>query len=565
MATPHVTGLAASLLHHYPQFQFKPSLVRAHLMATAMGHDGAVGKSNEYGLGRVSGYVAHWDHPNSDGWQTARHWGTINSNGFAYGDVVVPPGAKRLVVVMTWDEPPASAGASRAVMNDIDLYVDRDVDCGDPTGACGEYVSVSTVDNVEYVVVHDPLPGTYRMKVVPTDASPTILPWGMSAVVIRGDVLPGARVVSPPAMRAYTSGPTTVQVGSLINVAVGVANDSYVASGVQVGPVTVPTGVLPLEIETTRLDGTAMRFPSNQTSITLGNIPPSWSRTATYGYLAQTPGSKTFTYRAWSENSGEVTVSRTVNVVSGTLSSDLMVTSMSSTPGAPSGAPGAKFTATSTVYNAGTSAAGSSKTRYYLSTDAARSGDDTLLTGTRSVTSLQPGASASGSVTVTIPAGAASGVFFLLACADDANTVGEVDEGNNCAATPGAVVTVGTPDLATSGVSNPPATKVRGTSFSVTDTVQNAGTVASPASKTRYYLSLDAQRNAGDVLLAGTRSVPALATGATHTGSKSVRIPTSVAPGSYYLLACADDTKLVSESSESNNCTASGTRVSVTP
>ena len=82
----------------------------------------------------------------------------------------MPPGAKRLVVVLTWDEPPASVGAGRAVTYDINLYVDRYVDCMDPTGACGEYVSLSTVDNVEYVVVHDPAPGVYRLKVVPHDA-----------------------------------------------------------------------------------------------------------------------------------------------------------------------------------------------------------------------------------------------------------------------------------------------------------------------------------------------------------------------------------------------------------
>jgi hypothetical protein len=78
-------------------------------------------------------------------------------------------------------EPPASAGASRAVRYDVD----RDVDCTDPTGACGEYVSVSIVDNVDYLVVHDPLPGADRLKVVLTDASPTLLPWGMSAVTWR--------------------------------------------------------------------------------------------------------------------------------------------------------------------------------------------------------------------------------------------------------------------------------------------------------------------------------------------------------------------------------------------
>ena len=49
----------------------------------------------------------------------------MSYHGFAYGDIEVPPGTKRLVVVLTWDEPPASAGASRAVMYDVDLWVDR--------------------------------------------------------------------------------------------------------------------------------------------------------------------------------------------------------------------------------------------------------------------------------------------------------------------------------------------------------------------------------------------------------------------------------------------------------
>ena len=48
-----------------------PALLRAHLMATAIAHDDVTGKSNDYGLGRVSGYVAHWDHTNNDGWSTS--------------------------------------------------------------------------------------------------------------------------------------------------------------------------------------------------------------------------------------------------------------------------------------------------------------------------------------------------------------------------------------------------------------------------------------------------------------------------------------------------------------
>ena len=52
-------------------------------------------------------------------------------------------------------------------------------------------------------------------------------------------------------------------------------------------------------------------------------------------------------------------------------------------------------------------------------------------------------------------------------------------------------------------ISNPPTTKARGTTFSVTDTTRNGGAVASGASTTRYYLSLDGLKNAGDTLLSG--------------------------------------------------------------
>ena len=48
---------------------------------------------------------------------------------------------------MSWDEPPTDTIGS-AVLNDLDLWLDQDGDCG--AGACGEHVSASRVDNVEW-------------------------------------------------------------------------------------------------------------------------------------------------------------------------------------------------------------------------------------------------------------------------------------------------------------------------------------------------------------------------------------------------------------------------------
>jgi hypothetical protein len=59
--------------------------------------------------------------------------------------------------------------------------------------------------------------------------------------------------------------------------------------------------------------------------------------------------------------------------------------------------------------------------------------------------------------------------------------------------------------------------------------------------------------------------VPALAAGAMSSAGINVTVPANTIPDAYYLLACADDTRLVRETSETNNCEASATRVTVVP
>jgi len=167
---------------------------------------------------------------------------------------------------------------------------------------------------------------------------------------------------------------------------------------------------------------------------------------------------------------------------------------------------------------------------------------------------------------VTIPAATPLNNYVLLACADDLSTVPETNEGNNCLAASGsATVTVTRPDLLADTVSPPPGTKARGTTFSVTDTVRNAGAVASGSSTTRYYLSLDGVKNAGDTLLTGSRGVPGLAAGASSSGTITVTIPATTPSNTYLLLACADDLDTVVETTETNNCKASATGVIITP
>ncbi len=225
---------------------------------------------------------------------------------------------------------------------------------------------------------------------------------------------------------------------------------------------------------------------------------------------------------------------------------------------------GTSFSVTDTVQNQGLTASGASVTRYWLSLDAVKSGGDTLLTGTRNVPALAPAATSTGTVNVTIPTGTPAGVeYYLLACADHNGSVTENDEANNCRASATRVLAA-LPDLAVIALVNPSAPVRPGTSFTLTDTARNLGAVPSTTATTRYYLSLDTVKGAGDVLLQGTRSVPALAGGATSgPTSVTVTVPASTPQGLYNLLGCADDTNQVAEQSEANNCLASAVKVTL--
>ncbi len=242
--------------------------------------------------------------------------------------------------------------------------------------------------------------------------------------------------------------------------------------------------------------------------------------------------------------------------------SDLAATAVSNPPAAL--APGSKFTATDTVRNVSAVTAAASSTRYYLSLDALKDGSDLLLSGSRSVPSLAAGADSSGSKTLTVPAGTPVGTYRVLACADAASKVKETNEANNCVASTGAVL-VARPDLTTTQLTGLPATIRLGQKMTLSDTVTNQGQGPAGASTTRYYLSVDAAWTAGDIALSGTRSVPALAAGASSAGSRSVTVPTSAVPGTYYAIACADDPTKLSETDEGNNCAASAGTIVVTP
>ena len=236
MAAPSVAGVAALLMSASPAHREQPALARARLMASAVKPDvwldnpkafapdnsaGPGTLQNQYGLGKVSAHTAVLNRDREDGWVSGGAAVTLKTGEFGYQDIEVPAGARRLEVVLTWDEPPADT-ITASVLNDLDLWVDHQGDCDG--SRCGEHSSRSLVDNVEWVVVRDPPPGTYRLKVlgerIHGEAPRAALAW----TVVRGATTPQLRVTA--AQRHVCA-----ERDELYSLDLTVTADEYIAAG----------------------------------------------------------------------------------------------------------------------------------------------------------------------------------------------------------------------------------------------------------------------------------------------------------------------------------------------
>ena len=232
MASPAVAGVATLLLDRARGHRNQPALARARLMASAIRVDAWLASpeafpadnSNgpgwlqaRYGLGKASARTSVLMRNQADGWTNGGSVATLAAGEYGHRDITVRPGTSRLDVVLTWDEPPAEAIGS-TVLNDFDLYLDHGRDC--ETVACGEYVSRSRKDNVEWIFLKNPPPGRYRIKAVPHrvyTAPPRV---AVAWTVVRGTAAPALELEAELAAGEDEA-------------VVTVSADAYVATGVR--------------------------------------------------------------------------------------------------------------------------------------------------------------------------------------------------------------------------------------------------------------------------------------------------------------------------------------------
>ncbi len=309
MATPHVTAAAASLCDHYSWARYQPALLSSMLMATAVTDNDAIltvpsdSHLDKYGAGRLNAYKAHY---NTSDFGYIGNWkfDQTNANWF-YGDFTVPTGTTRLVAVMRYVEEQSSAGASKALVNDYDLWLDRDPI--DSAGNTGEYFAQqSSVDNTEIRIINNPASGAWRWKTYPESANSNVVKMAVTIYAIYDDTTPNA-TLTLSVDDAY------VKVGEQVNATATVDPTSYVASAVVLD--RSGSAATLQSSSTTLYDGTVTDLLDSGMAgqdITLGDTLFFDDRAGTWGLTYSSEGTKSITVNARSDNMVDKTA--TVNV-----------------------------------------------------------------------------------------------------------------------------------------------------------------------------------------------------------------------------------------------------------
>ncbi len=205
----------------------------------------------------------------------------------------------------------------------------------------------------------------------------------------------------------------------------------------------------------------------------------------------------------------------------------------------------------SSLKNSGTRSMGGTYLGYYLSSDAKFDSNDQLL-ATDYASLVNVGGKYSQNASLTIPESTVPGSYYILFVGDYNNLHTESNESNNVEAVPVTVeetyknITVVSASLSMSKVA-------KGYSVTAYGALKNIGTAnISTTTHLGYYLSTDAILDTGDKLLT-TDSNPGMIVGSSHSESATLTIPSSTAPGDYYILFVGDYNNLHTESNESDN------------
>ena len=201
--------------------------------------------------------------------------------------------------------------------------------------------------------------------------------------------------------------------------------------------------------------------------------------------------------------------------------------------------------------NTGSTTAGSSYVRYWLSDDTTLNTSTDRFLNYNSVASLSAGSSEYDSLGFTYDATWGTGTKYILFEADGYGYVAESNESNNIAYQ-AITINAQKPDLVIQSQYAPSSATV-GDAISISAYTKNTGSTTAGSSYVRYWLSDDTTLNTSTDRFLNYNSVASLSAGSSEYDSLSFTYDATWGTGTKYILFEADGYGYVAESNEANN------------
>lgn len=213
MAAPGVAGSSALLYQRYKQLNgnaVPPSTLIKNIICNGAQDLGNPGPDYRFGFGRINALTSVRILEDN------RYMLNALANG-ASNDVTitVPAGAARLKVMLTWNDPAATANANPSLINNLDLTVVEGANTTlpwilDKTNPSSNATrGVDNISNIEQVTLDNPPPGTYSLRVFGTAVTtgpnqPYALTWTVDQPYIEVIYPNGGESFSPGATQIIT-------------------------------------------------------------------------------------------------------------------------------------------------------------------------------------------------------------------------------------------------------------------------------------------------------------------------------------------------------------------------
>ena len=206
MAAPVITGVTALLQENYRKLHAganaKAALLKA-LMCNTAEDLGNPGPDYTYGFGMLNAGKA------AEAMEANRYFsGNLVTSQTTNVNITVPAGARRLKVMLVWADHPATANASSTLVNDIDLTVTEPSLAVhlplvlDPVNVGNIAVEAADhVNNIEQVVISNPVAGTYNITVngfaIPQGPQPYFITYQVDMNGVHVDYPSGGETLVP--------------------------------------------------------------------------------------------------------------------------------------------------------------------------------------------------------------------------------------------------------------------------------------------------------------------------------------------------------------------------------